>query len=273
MGLAWNVLSGYSGLVSFGHASFFGLGAYTTTLLLVKFGITPWIGIPISMLVGGFSGALIGWPTFRLRGHYFALAMLAYPLALLYVFEWLGYQEVAIPYKRENGFAYMQFADQFGYVVTATLMMVAAMMLSRWIELSRFGLALLAIKQNQPLALAHGVSPTPYKLFAFAVGAALTAVAGGIQVIYLKIVDPSILDFYYLQAWLIMVIIGGAGTFWGVVAAGILMSVLPEALRFSNELRMVIYGAILVMAVLAMPQGVAGWLRERRIARLRETLQ
>ena len=119
MGVSWNVFSGYSGLVSFGHASFFGLGAYTVTLLLVKFDITPWLGIPLGMLVGVAAGVLIGYPTFRLRGHYFALAMLAYPLALLYIFEWLGYQEVALPMKRESAAFYMQFSDHRAYVLIA----------------------------------------------------------------------------------------------------------------------------------------------------------
>ena len=97
MGISWNILSGYSGLVSFGHASFFGLGAYTVALGLIKLGLTPWIGIPLAGAVGALAGLIIGYPTFRLRGHYFALAMLAYPLALLYVFEWMGYQEVSLP--------------------------------------------------------------------------------------------------------------------------------------------------------------------------------
>jgi ABC-type branched-subunit amino acid transport system permease subunit len=97
MGLGWNMLSGYSGMISFGHAAFFGLGAYTVTIAFVKFGITPWLGIPLGAIVGVIAGVLIGVPTFRLRGHYFALAMLAYPLAMLYVFEWLGYQEVSLP--------------------------------------------------------------------------------------------------------------------------------------------------------------------------------
>src|SRR6516165_12185306 len=86
MGLSWNILSGYTGLVSFGHASFFGLGAYTVTIALVRYDLSPWLGIPVGMLIGAVAGVLIGYPTFRLRGHYFALAMLAYPLALLYVF-------------------------------------------------------------------------------------------------------------------------------------------------------------------------------------------
>src|SRR6478735_7723178 len=97
LGLSWNVLSGYSGLVSFGHAVFFGLGAYTTTLMFANAGITPWVGIPAAGVVGALSGLLIGAITFRLRGHYFALAMLAYPLAVLYIFEWAGYQEVSFP--------------------------------------------------------------------------------------------------------------------------------------------------------------------------------
>ncbi|RPI38044.1 MAG: branched-chain amino acid ABC transporter permease, partial [Hyphomicrobiaceae bacterium] len=110
-GLAWNLLSGYTGLVSFGHAAFFGIGAYTTALGQIHFDLSPWILIPIASIFGGFAGVIIGIPSFRLRGVYFALSMLAYPLALLYVFEWLGYQEVTLPMKRAAPAAYMQFND------------------------------------------------------------------------------------------------------------------------------------------------------------------
>ena len=108
MGLSWNMLRGYSGTISFGHAAFFGLGGYTMTIAFVKFGLTPWLGIPLGVGVGVVAGIVIGLPTFRLRGHYFALSMLAYPLAMLYVFEWLGYQEVSLPMKREAPALYAQ---------------------------------------------------------------------------------------------------------------------------------------------------------------------
>src|SRR3954463_12275409 len=107
LSLAWNLLSGYSGYFSFGHAVFWGLGAYTIALGTLYFDLSPWLTIPLCAVVGAAAGALIGYPTFRLRGHYFALAMLAYPLAMLYVFQWLGYQEGSLPMKRQAPFLYM----------------------------------------------------------------------------------------------------------------------------------------------------------------------
>src|SRR5690606_13313104 len=110
-GLGWNMLSGYTGLVSFGHGAFFGLGAYATVLAQIKLGISPIVMIPVSGVIGAAAGVLIGVPTFRLRGHYFALSMLAYPLAMVYVFDWLGFQEVTFPLVRENAAWFMQFSD------------------------------------------------------------------------------------------------------------------------------------------------------------------
>ena len=121
------------------------------------------------MLVGVAAGVLIGYPTFRLRGVYFALAMLAYPLALLYVFEWLGYQEVSLPMKREAPAAYMQFSDHRAYVVIALVMLVAAMLVSLRIERSRFGLSLIAIKQNEWAAEAAGIDTWRWKMKAIMV--------------------------------------------------------------------------------------------------------
>jgi len=157
MGLSWNLLSGYTGLISFGHAAFFGLGAYTVTIALVRFDITPWLGIPLGMIVGTVAGIVIGYPTFRLRGHYFALAMLAYPMALLYVFVWLGYQEVPLPMKREEPAFYMQFSDYRVYIALAVGLLVVSLLISLAVERSRFGMSLTAIKQNEAAAEAAGI--------------------------------------------------------------------------------------------------------------------
>src|SRR5579863_2087874 len=148
-GLSWNLLSGYTGLISFGHAAFFGIGAYTTALGQIYFDLSPWLSIPIAAMLGGLAGLLIGYPTFRLQGHYFALAMLAYPLAILYVFEWLGFQEVTLPIKRDAPIVFMQFADTRLYTLIALIIMFASIVLTQLIERSRFGMALLAIKQNE----------------------------------------------------------------------------------------------------------------------------
>ena len=190
MGLSWNVLSGYSGYVSFGHAAFFGLGAYFVALAQIKFGITPWLSIPLAGVLGGVAGLLVGIPTFRLRGHYFALAMLAYPLAFLYLFEWLGYQELAMPMMRDEPLKYMQFADTRIYAYLALALMLGAMLLSSAIERSRFGLSLMAIKQDEAAAEAAGINTLGWKLKAITLSGAMAGAIGGLYAVLLLIVTP-----------------------------------------------------------------------------------
>ncbi|TMJ02819.1 MAG: branched-chain amino acid ABC transporter ATP-binding protein/permease [Alphaproteobacteria bacterium] len=273
MGLGWNVLSGYSGMISFGHAAFFGLGAYTVTIAFVKFGITPWLGIPLGVVVGVIAGVLIGIPTFRLRGHYFALAMLAYPLAMLYVFEWMGYQEVSLPMKRENPVAYMQFADQRTYMVIAMLLAVACMVISMHVERSRFGRSLLAIKQNLPAAEAAGIDAARWRMYAMMLSAGMAAAAGGFYAVILLVVTPQTVFGALTSAQaLIVALFGGVGVFWGPIIGSTILIPLAETLHAKlgdilPGIQGVVYGVAIIVIILVAPDGIYWKVRDRIMAR------
>ena len=262
MGLSWNVLSGYSGLISFGHAAFFGIGAYTVTIAFVEFDLTPWLGIPLGMVVGGVAAAIIGFPTFRLRGHYFALSMLAYPLALLYIFQWLGYQEVTLPMKRESAVAFMQFDDHRIYAVLALALMIGAIVVSLMVERSRFGMSLLAIKQNEAAAEAAGIDTLKWKMRAIVLSGAIAAAGGGLYAVVLLVVTPdSVFGMLTSAQALIVTLFGGVGTVWGPVIGASFLIPLSESLQaeLGNVLpgiQGVVYGLALILIMLLAPDGV-----------------
>ena len=267
-GLSWNLLSGYTGLVSFGHAAFFGLGAYTTALGQLHFGLSPYLLIPLAGVLGALSGLAVGLPTFRLRGHYFALAMLAYPLALLYVFEWLGYQEVTLPMMREAPIAYMQFDNPRAYTFLALAMLVASLLLTRWVERSRFGMALLSIKQNEAAAEAAGIDTYSWKLRAITLSAALAGVVGAFYAVVLLVVTPvSVFGMLVSSQALVVTMFGGVGTMWGPVIGSAILIPIAEILHSELGAQLpgiqgVIYGAAVTAVILAAPEGLFWKLRD-----------
>src|SRR5919106_4527650 len=261
-GLSWNIFSGYTGLVSFGHAAFFGIGAYTTALGQIYLDLSPWLLIPAAGLLGGLAGLLIGLPTFRLRGVYFALAMLAYPLAMLYVFEWLGYQEVTLPMKREEPGLYMQFADQRTYVLIALVMLIAVVVVTRAVEHSRFGMALIAIKQNEAAAEAAGIDTFAWKLRAIGLSGAIAGATGAFYAVVLLVVTPiSVFGMLVSAQALTVSMFGGVGTVWGPVIGSAILIPLSEILHAEFGAKLpgiqgVIFGIAIVIVVLAAPEGL-----------------
>ncbi|WP_198172920.1 branched-chain amino acid ABC transporter ATP-binding protein/permease [Bradyrhizobium sp. AT1] len=267
-GLSWNLLSGYTGLISFGHAAFFGIGAYATALGQIYFDISPWLLIPIAAVLGGIAGLLIGFPTFRLQGHYFALAMLAYPLAILYVFEWLGFQEVTLPIKRDAPIAYMQFADPHLYTLLGLALMLSTIVLTQIIERSRFGMALLAIKQNEAAAEAAGINTLAWKLRAITLSGAIAAAIGGFYAQVLLVVTPaSVFGMLVSAQALTVAMFGGVGTVWGPVIGSVILIPLAEILHAEAGARIpgiqgVIFGIAIVCVILLAPEGLFWKLRD-----------
>jgi len=269
MGLSWNLFSGYSGLTSFGHAAFFGLGAYTVTLALVYWSLTPWLGIPLGMVVGAIAAFIIGTPTFRLRGHYFALSMLAYPLAILYVLEYLGFQEVSLPMHREHPFLYLQFTDPRLYTVFALAMLVVAILVSILAENSRFGLALLAIRQNELAAEAAGIDARTWKMRALVASGAMAAAAGGMYACVLLVVTPdSVFGVLISAQALVVTLFGGVATVWGPVIGAAVLIPLAESLNAElgniiPGIQGVIYGLAIILIMRLAPEGLFWTLRDR----------
>jgi ABC-type branched-subunit amino acid transport system ATPase component/ABC-type branched-subunit amino acid transport system permease subunit len=269
MGLSWNLFSGYSGLTSFGHAAFFGVGAYTVTLTLVEWSLTPWLGIPLGMLLAAAAAFLIGTPTFRLRGHYFALSMLAYPLAILYVLEYLGFQEVSLPMHREHPVFYLQFTDPRLYTVLALAMLVLAVLASIAAENSRFGLALMAIRQNELAAEAAGIDARRWKMRALVASGAMAAAAGGLYACVLLVVTPdSVFGMLISAQALVVTLFGGVATVWGPVIGAAVLIPLAETLNaelgnFFPGIQGVVYGLAIIVIIRIAPEGLFWSIRDR----------
>ncbi|MEZ5934262.1 MAG: branched-chain amino acid ABC transporter ATP-binding protein/permease [Alphaproteobacteria bacterium] len=261
-GLSWNMLSGYTGLISFGHASFFGLGAFATVLAQRYLGISPWFMLPISALIGAGAGLLIGLPTFRLRGHYFALSMLAYPLAFFYTFQWLGYPEVTVPRVLDNPALYMQFSDGRVYTVLALLLLTIIVIVTRMVERSRFGMSLVAIKQNEAAADAAGVNVLAWKLRAIAVSGAIAGAVGAFYAVVILVITPNSAFGMLVSAQALTVaMFGGVGTVWGPIIGAAFLIPIAETLHaelgsYLPGIQGVVYGLAIIVLIIAAPEGV-----------------
>jgi len=273
---ALNLVYGFTGLLSFAQLGFWGIGGYATALTVMTFGGNFWMGLVYAAILNGGLALVIGYPILRTNRHAFVISTLTFALlAALIARDWVSLTRgpLGIPNLPSPHAFGVVFDTTHKFYWIAWAFAVAMIAFLYALCSSRIGRTLVAIKQNEPLVRAQGIAPMPYKLASFAISAAITGAAGGVLTFHLGIIDPSFLDFYYMQTFLIIVIIGGAGSFWAVIAAGIALSALPEVLRFSADFRMIIYGVILVVAMFVMPSGVAGWLRERQIARMRAALQ
>ena len=277
MSLGWNMLCGYGGYFSFGHAAFWGLGAYTVALSMIYLDLSPFVSIPFCTVVGSVAGAVIGYPTFRLRGHYFALAMLAYPLAMISVFQWLGFQELTLPMKRESAALYMQFTDPRVYVVLALGLLVVALSISLWVENSRFGMALTAIKQNEPAAEAAGIDTWRWKMLALMLSGAMAATAGGLYAVVLLVLTPETVFGMLVSAQaLILALFGGVGILWGPVIGAMVLVPMAEGLNAElgdvlPGIQGVVYGIAIIVIILCAPEGVY-WRVLDRLARYKKPM-
>jgi branched-chain amino acid transport system permease protein len=272
-----NLIYGYTGLLSFAQVGFFGIGGYTAALLVVDRGWSLWAGVAVGGVLCIAVALLIGYSSLRLSRHAFAIVSLSFALLCAIVArDWpeltrgsMGIPGLPTPVMDLPGGLRWRIVDPSDFYYLLMGFAVIAHGAIYLVVTSRLGRAMRAIKLNEPLAQSQGINPLSYRLLALSLSALLAGIVGGLFVFYLTIIDPSIFDFYYTETMLISVVIGGPGSFWGVLASSAVLAVLPDMLRFTTDLRMVLYGVALIVAMLIFPGGVGGWLYRRQVARWR----
>jgi len=267
LGQAWNILAGFGGQFSFGHAVFFGTGAYAAAVLQARFGWNAWAALPAALALGAGVGGFIGALSFRygLRGSYFALVTLAFAevfriLANNVQFTGAG---VGLMIRLEPGAARFQFADKAGYLYVILAFVVVGLLVSWWLKHSRYGAWLQAVRDNEDSAAALGVNVFAVKLQAIMLSGALTAAAGVFYVQYFQYIDPSLAygPAVSVEA-LLGPIIGGLGTVWGPILGAAVLHLLGEATRGLVSslpgVNLIVYGVLLVLMIMFLPRGIIG---------------
>jgi branched-chain amino acid transport system permease protein len=264
---AWNILAGYCGQISLGHAVFFGTGAYTSTVLVKQLDLTPWAGMLAGAALAAALSQVIGYPVFRLRGHYFAIATIAVGeivQTLVINWDWVGgARGLFVPIKRPDSFLNLQFHDskQTYYYVALGLLLVAVW-LTRWMERSRTGYYFRAIREDQDAAASLGIPVARYKQRAMALSAALTALGGTFYAQYVFFIDPeSVLPLSLSIIICLVAVLGGVGTLWGPLIGAAILIPLSEWTRIQlggtgKAVDLLVYGALIMLVSVIQPGGI-----------------
>ena len=277
LGHGWNILGGFAGQTSIGHGMFFGLGAYTSTLLLVNVGVSPWVGMMAGATVAALFGALIGLPCFRLRGHYFVIATLVVAEMLYQLFaawEFVGSATgMAVPIK-EAGLLNFQFhRNKLPYYYIALAALIGVTALVWWLRQARLGYILQAIRDDEDAVRSLGFSPQRYKLVAMAMSAAIVGAGGVFYAQYVLFIDPpSVLGVGLSVTFALIAIFGGVGTVAGPIVGAVVLVPISEYSRvwFSGSGRnvdLLIYGFVIMVLSVYRPNGVISLLELPTIRR------
>ncbi|MBI3457678.1 MAG: branched-chain amino acid ABC transporter permease [Candidatus Rokubacteria bacterium] len=267
---AWNLVGGYCGQISLGNAVFFGIGAYTSSVLGTWWGISPWLGMLAGMAVAVLVSQAIGFPCFRLRGHYFAIATIAIgEIVQTIMINWDtlgGARGLSLPIKPETlvNFQFHRAKWPYYYIVLGLFAAVSAV--TARVERSRIGYYFRAIREDPEAAQSLGVPLTRYKLLAIAFSAAFTAAGGAFYAQYVLFIDPESVFPLSLSILICLVaVLGGVGTLWGPFLGAVILIPLSEATRVylggtGKAMDLMIYGGLIVLVAVFQPAGLAGLL-------------
>jgi len=264
LGESWNIITGFAGQTSFGHAAFFGIGAYTSTVLFYKFGVSPWVGMLLGAGIAAVISVIVSYPCFRLRGHYFAIATLAVAEIIKQLFVSWDYVEgatgISIPVV-EDSFIAMQFhGSKIPYFLIGFALFFLIVMVARSIEKSKMGFYLKAIRESHEAAEALGINPRKYKLLAMMISSALTALLGTLYAQYILYIDPFMVFSLEISMKIVLLsVLGGLGNIYGPIIGAAILIPLSEYTRVflggtGKGIDLMIYGALIVLIACFEPR-------------------
>lgn len=265
LGQAWNIAGGFGGLTSFGHAAFFGLGAYAAAIVQTRWGLSPWLGLPAAAALGGGAGWLIGFAAFRagLRGSYFALVTLAFAEAFRVLANSLDFTRagLGILIPLAPGVANFQFSDRRASYAAALVLLALSVAAAAWLRRSRFGARLAAVRESEDAARALGIEPLWVKSATLALSGALTALGGVLYAQTYLYVDPSTAFGPERSVEMLLVaMVGGAGTVLGPLLGALLLHLIADGSRMLVDapgFAPMLYGLVLLAAIGLLPGGIA----------------
>ncbi|MDB5798857.1 MAG: branched-chain amino acid transporter permease [Paucimonas sp.] len=269
LGISLNMVVGYVGEFSLGHTAFLGIGAYTAAILASRLGVPMWLTVPLAGLISAVFGYFIGAVTLRLQGPFFVIVTLAFAEVLRLVADnwvWLtnGPMGIAgIPQPAMMSNASNLGAKQFYFYIALAIFAFAMFVAYRFVY-SNAGRAAVAVRENRYVAQSIGIRPFTYAMLAFILGALLAGLAGGFYAHYISFVGSEVFKFSFMITMIIVVLMGGKGTLVGPVVGAVLVTLLEEYLREAKELRMTVFGLIVMLIVLFLPNGLMGFLHKRR---------
>ena len=271
---SWNIVGGFCGQLSLGHAAFFAVGAYTSTLLYVSYGVNPWFGILIGGFIGAGFGMFIGFLSFRygLKGPYFSLVTLAFAELLRVITLSVDFTKgplgVMIPLSEHPGLINFQFTSKIPYYYIILIFMILLTVIVQKITKSKMGYYFISIRENEDAAEAIGVDTLIYKIKAISISAFFTAIGGSFYAQYIQYIDPGDTFGWHVSVEMILrTLIGGMGTVLGPLFGSLALSFISEITRalFGNivpGIHMIIYSVILILIVLYFPKGIFVWVKE-----------
>jgi branched-chain amino acid transport system permease protein len=267
LGAAWNVLGGFAGQVSFGHASLFGIGAYATIILYLKAGLAPWWGIPLGGLAAAAASLPIGLICFRLRGPYFSLSTLAVAeLVRLVALNWewatngpVGFLITALPPLSLLG-RVVNWEAKVPFYAVAAFLMLLALASTAWLRRSRLGAYLAAIRENEDAAEAVGIDTVRAKVLTLALSAFLAGAGGGFYAFYFRYIDPdAVLNIGLSMEMVFIAMVGGLGTAVGPLIGAVFLTTVGEAVRQRFQVgHLVFYGLFMMLVIRFLPEGIWG---------------